>query len=167
MPYVKMGYGAGAGLPFQGLGEHRRPFGTTAEQAAELARQRAAETTRVPTLAWEGVLGVLSVARRVCQALPASDPAVAREFGAACRQVVADVQTINSDLATPGSREYGPGYVVVHPKTWARMREVAAQARPLLERMRAATEPMRLVVRNGQSVEDAERVGIFEPAYRR
>ena len=163
MSYVRKGNSASGRHPF--LGVDVPPQGPsynhrTAEQVYEEAAQRKGKFHKVDLRDWHvGVADRVGKALEVLNRISKEHPEIAEKYGAWCAQAFSTLKTCCDRVHA--TRETGPGCVMVPHEVWNELCTVMAKVEPTITQMIEEIQPIRLVVPNGMSVEDAQRVGEF------
>lgn len=161
MPYVKGG-GASSRYGFMGLGT--TPPGPahnyrTAEQTHAEAIERKNQLVKIPISQYEETASTLRKANSMAE-VAIEDEEVRAKHGEHCDYIRNQIALIQQQLSA--NKEYGPGCVMLPSETWQVMMALAQWVRPIMESVNEIMQPVVLVVRNGQTVDEARRLGSYE-----
>ena len=161
MPYIK-GNGASSRYGIMGVGQPHQPgpsnnYRTSEETNAEVV-QRRQQFTQVPITEFDAVAHTLRTARAMAEGTT-SDQEVQHVYGQHCRYIEAKVAEFSSGLQQ--FKEYGQGGVILPIQLWTEMTQLAEWCMPVIQGINQMLQPLKLVVQNGQTVEQARQLGSY------
>jgi len=158
MPYIRTEDDAASRSPFAARGpKTREGFAAPAHTDEDPARR--IDRTRVVVIEWDRAMRILSAARRAADVWM-NEQEVAARHGVYLSAVRRDIELVGREVSL--ERDFAPGGTMVVPaRLWSEIGRLIAELRPRFDAIAEEAKPVRLEVRNGETVEEAHARGVL------